>query len=169
MSRGARRKLKTQLIIRRESYTVTELAKLLGVHVRTVQLWRRCGMTEIEGTNRPALFMGDEIRRFLTERQSRKRHPLKAGEFFCTRCKRATVSDPADVSHEVRKVRVGRGGRQVLIRGKCSDCGCHLVRFSTERKLSCPQVDAKIKGQCETLRENGQPPSNTDIERKRVT
>jgi hypothetical protein len=57
MNSPSKRKLNPQSIVWRDSYSVTELAEILGVTVRTVQLWHASGMAEVEGTVGPLLFM----------------------------------------------------------------------------------------------------------------
>ena len=67
------------------SYSVSEAAKLLGVHKHTVSRWIERGLPLIE-SKRPFLIHGSDLRAFLTASQPRKQ-PCRAGETYCIRCR----------------------------------------------------------------------------------
>jgi len=120
----------------RRSYTMKELAKLLGIHRRTVQAWRQKGLTPIDPDDKPLLFMGGEIRRFLAARRQAGRCPLQPDEFYCPRCRAARRSTPDSVQVEDTGRRMGECDSSLLIRGECIECGCRMNRFSTRKRLN---------------------------------
>lgn len=129
-----KRKYNIRLIRQRRSYTMRELSDLLGVHVRTVQTWHKLGMKPIEPDGRPLLFIGADVKRFLSKRQNARKCPLKENEFYCPRCRAAQTSFPEGLNVEDTGRRMGKEDTQVLIRGICRTCSCRLTRFSTKRQ-----------------------------------
>ncbi|HOC00750.1 MAG TPA: hypothetical protein PKM43_18630 [Verrucomicrobiota bacterium] len=112
-----------------------ELARVLGVHVRTVQVWHRDGMSPINPGDRPLLFLGEEVRRFAADRRKRRSCPLRPSEFYCPRCRAARESNLRDLRIEWDGRRMGRDDEFALIKGKCPICDCLLTRFATRKKL----------------------------------
>ena len=140
-TKGQMKKKRTynvRLVKSRRTYTTREIAELFQVNVHTVRVWHRAGMRPTVESGRPLLFLGSEIRRFLTERRNQHKCRLKANEFFCPRCRvaRASVSDK--VHFEMTGRKMGKSHEQVLIKGVCGSCGCILTRFATENALKDP-------------------------------
>ncbi len=113
-----------------------ELARSLGIHKRTVQVWRHEGLVPIDPDDKPLLFMGDEIRRFLLERVKKRKCPLELDQFFCPKCRRATHSDPADVRVVDTLRQIGANDSSLIVSGTCSTCGCRVNRFSSRKRLN---------------------------------
>jgi hypothetical protein len=65
---------------------VAAIASLFNVHRNTVRSWFKQGLRAIEGVW-PTLVLGAELRRFLTEKQGRRKRPLDAGQMHCMRCR----------------------------------------------------------------------------------
>lgn len=118
----------------RRAYTFAEIAEVYGLHRRTVQTWRKQGLKVIDETSKPYLLIGAEVRRFLREKNRRRKHPLKPGEFFCPRCGIPRKSLQNRISVEITDKRLGRY-RQAIIRGVCEVCRCRLFRFSSDKKV----------------------------------
>lgn len=154
-----KRTYNVRLIRARRCYTMSEISLLLNVHVRTVQAWHKRGMAPIDPDDRPLLFQGVEIKRFLLNKQKKRKHKLKENEFFCPRCKVPRASLPKGVKIEDTNRRIGRNDVLVLIRGICYTCQCKLNRFSTRSKVKTsiwPQIveqaQKRLKGNsCTTL------------------
>src|SRR5262245_26029669 len=71
----------------RRAYTFSDIAETLDLHLGSVQRWRSDGLKVIDESTKPFLVMGRDLLDFLkAQAQSRKR-PLKAGEFYCPRCR----------------------------------------------------------------------------------
>lgn len=125
-----------RLVRVRKSYTMKELARFLGVNKRTIQYWRREGLAPIDPDDKPLLFMGDEIRRFLGDRVKKRKCPLEIDQFFCPRCRGARRSNPADVRITDTNRRIGKGDSSLIVSGICRVCGCRVNRFSTRKRLN---------------------------------
>lgn len=67
-------------------YTVQEVAELLGVHKNAVLRWFKGGL-RANRDQRPYLIRGEELIRFLSERESRRRHKCSPAQFYCFRCR----------------------------------------------------------------------------------
>lgn len=124
-----------RLIRARRCYTMSEISPLLNVHVRTVQAWHKQGMAPIDPNDKPLLFQGIEIKRFLSNRQKARKCKLKENEFFCPRCKTPTTSLPQGIRIVDTNRIIGKNDVLVLIRGICDICDCKLSRFSTRNKV----------------------------------
>ena len=124
-----------RLIKARRSYSFAEVAELYDVHLRTVQRWRKERLPMLDEASRPFLVMGAALQGFLRERQGKRKHPLKLGEFFCPRCRCAQRSVPGAFLIEITTKRLGKAGRQALIRGSCQVCGQRLLRFSSDAQV----------------------------------
>jgi hypothetical protein len=133
MKKGKRRHNPKRVRLRR-SYTFAEIAEVYGIHTRTVQRWREQGMEAVDETSKPYLVMGEEVRRFLREKNRKCKHPLEPDEFFCPRCRVARKSLPHRISIEFTDKRLGRY-RQAVIRGECEICQCRLTRFSSDKQV----------------------------------
>ena len=165
MSRQSCRRNVNRIRLHR-SYTMAELASVLGVHVRTVQTWRKEGMLPIDEYDRPMLFIGEVVRTFLKRRQQARKCKLQARECYCLRCNTSVLPVPESITVEVTDRRVGKTARAVVVRGKCSTCGARVVRFtSTNSILNTPwwtnlrEADKRLIG-------TSVPSLNTDLKQE---
>lgn len=129
-----KRRYNPNRVRRRRCYTFAEIAGIYGVHARTVQGWRKNGLTVVADNSRPYLVPGAEVRRFLREAAQKRKHPLKPGEFFCPRCGRPRRSVENQILVEFTGKRLGRY-RQAILKGFCEVCACSLHLFSSDRKV----------------------------------
>jgi len=90
------------------------------------------GMAAIDESDRPFLFIGAEVSRYLKNQRNRRKCKLGDDEFYCPRCREAKKSDCRLISIEITEKTIGRQDRLVFIKGICSDCGCRLTRFGTK-------------------------------------
>ena len=120
---------RVRFIRQRRTYTVRELAELVGVHPRTVHQWHTEGLTALEGSH-PLLFMGSTARGFLRARVAGRKHKLGPGEFYCMRCKQPRLSHRDSLNPRPSGKRIGKGKELVLLYGSCRVCGCRMVRFT---------------------------------------
>lgn len=84
--RGKRRKYDVRRIRATWPYSVQEIAELLGVHKNAVLRWLDNGLSA-DQSRKPFLIRGDELIRFLKERQNGRRRKCRPEEFFCFRCR----------------------------------------------------------------------------------
>ena len=125
------RRYNAGLVTSRRSYTAEEIATLLRVNRKTVFLWLKSGLRPVEKHTKPLLIMGSELRHFLSEARKRRKAPLREEEYYCLKCKRATVAKSGTESTVPTGKRIGREARKQLIRkGKCERCGTEVNRYA---------------------------------------
>jgi hypothetical protein len=132
---AGKRKLNPKLVKARHSYTFAEIAEIFNLHKRTVQSWRKEGLKVIDDKTKPYLVIGEDVRLFLHEKAKKRKQPLKAGEFFCPKCRSPRKSDPDKFRIEITDKKLGKNYRLVLIKGICEVCNTRLMLFSSDRKL----------------------------------
>jgi len=110
------------------SYSISEAAKLLGVHKLTVNRWIKRGLPLIE-QKRPFLIHGSDLRDFLTAQQPRKQ-PCRAGEIYCVRC-RAPKRPACDMVDYIPKTTTTG-----LLAGICPTCELLIHRMVNVAALS---------------------------------
>jgi hypothetical protein len=110
------------------SYEVEEAARVVGAHRNTVRAWLRSGLKPIDD-RRPTMIRGEELRRFLSERSTRRKRPTPSGMIFCLRCREPRV--PALDMAEYVPLAPTFGNLQ----GFCSVCEAMLFRRVNLAKL----------------------------------
>ncbi len=154
------------LVRLRRSYTYAEIAEIYGVHIGTVQSWKKQGLKTLDETSIPHLIMGSEVRRFLKESKQKRKYPLKPGEFFCPKCRKPKKCLPEKITTEITNKRLGRY-KQAIIRGVCEACVCRLFLFSSDRKCQNIAKPDIIKTEhMTTLIGSGDSSLNTGIKRE---
>jgi len=68
------------------SYTVNEVAELLGVHKNTVRNWKKNGLQAID-SKRPTLIFGPDLIGFIKKQRARNKHTCKPEELYCVKCR----------------------------------------------------------------------------------
>ncbi len=71
------------------SYTMEELSNNLGVNKKTISCWIASGLKIIEGSKRPILITGSDLKEFLRKKDAKKKVKLKRNESYCFHCKAA--------------------------------------------------------------------------------
>ena len=110
------------------SYTVEDVARLLGKHKNTVRAWVKAGLPTCD-SKRPTLILGRELRAFLQERRTKNKRPCKPGEIYCVRCH--APKRPALEMADYQPTTATLGN---LI-GICPDCGGMIFRRASRAKL----------------------------------
>ena len=115
------------------SYTVSEIADLLGCGTHAVLQWIRTGELKPLG-GRPYIVHGIALRACLIEKLSRRRHPLQPGEFYCPRCRMGRKSKPEchDVICLEKKLTDDKWLGQA--RGRCEVCDAQLHQYCAVAK-----------------------------------
>jgi excisionase family DNA binding protein len=113
-------------------YSVQEIAELFGIHKNAVLRWLKQGL-RADRSQRPYLIRGDELARFLNERQNAKRQRCGPDEFFCFRCRvpREACLGIADIAIE--------SPTRLRIKALCATCDTPVNKVQSVREL------AKIK------------------------
>ena len=124
-----KRKHNLREIIGKRCYSTEEIAELLGVHIQTVRAWKKEGLESIKPNAYPYLFLGSDIRLFLSTAMLKQKVKLAQGEFYCVRCRKAVK--PSDYTIIDRNIIIGKNKQSVFLRSICPDCKLKLNRFST--------------------------------------
>ncbi len=90
------------------SYTVEEVALLLGAHAQTVRGWVQSGTLPVCGEQRPILIIGAELRAYLVRRQERAKRRLGPDEFYCLKCRGARRPAGMMADYEPQSQSAGR-------------------------------------------------------------
>lgn len=110
------------------SYTIPEVAEVLGCSTRTVRNWAGMGLRVLTD-NRPYLIIGDDLKTFLVEKTLSKKVKLGPNELFCLSCK-APRQPLGMMADEVRQsATVSR------LVGLCEVCGGICNRMISARAL----------------------------------
>lgn len=80
------RRYNIQRIKQTHPYTLDEIAELYEIHKGTVSQWLKEGLEKID-SKRPYLIRGSELKRFLKEKQMKRKRKCREGEIFCLPCK----------------------------------------------------------------------------------
>lgn len=115
----------------RSSYSCEELACILHTHPQTVRIWRKKGLTPLEGSHSPLLFCGADVKAFLTKQMKKRKVTLQSGEMYCLRCK-AAVQPISAQTHQSGTV-LGNGHTMVVVSAECPTCSCQLRKFGSQQ------------------------------------
>lgn len=110
------------------SYTIPEVAEVLGCSTRTVRNWAGMGL-RVLNDNRPFLIVGDDLKTFLADQSASKKVKLGPNELYCLSCKvpRQPMGMMAD---EIRQsANISR------LVGLCEVCGGTCNRMICARAL----------------------------------
>ena len=122
---------KINLITARRSYSIGEIASLLGVDRKTCGRWVRCGDLEIvEQNTSPILVIGTDLINFIRKKRAKRKVPVKENEFYCMKCHKAVRAKTG--SEQIIKTgkMIGRDNREQLKKvGVCEDCNTLLNKF----------------------------------------
>jgi hypothetical protein len=129
------------------SYTIEEIARVLCIHKQTVRRWEKAGLSAIDD-GRPKLFLGTEIRRFLSDRRGRARRPSPPGHMFCFRCRSSKI--PSGGFADLLPLT----GTIANLCGLC-DCGTLMYRRVSQRTIgvairnlavTMPNAQLRVRG-----------------------
>lgn len=102
------------------NYTVEQISRVLGVHKHTVRRWEKSGLQAIDDDERPKLFRGPEVHRFLGEQRQNARRPCRPGHLFCFRCREPKL--PFDGSADLLPL-------SASLASLCGMCGCGTLMY----------------------------------------
>lgn len=139
------------------NYNVAQIARLYGLHRNTVRHWLKDGLRAIEGIY-PTLILGAELRRFLTEKRSRRKQSTAPGHIYCMRCREPVRPALGLVDYVPRSFTNGN------LEGICPTCGAMLNRCVrlVDLPLVTAGLDVKITPANERLEQTSQPSVNHD-------
>jgi squalene cyclase len=104
------------------SYTVEDLALLLGCHKQSVRNWLKKGLEALDDGHRPLLIQGTVARAYLEARRRRAKQRCKPHELYCLSCRRPRAA--AEKSLALTLMEVGSG----MLSGLCSICETRMFK-----------------------------------------
>ena len=116
-------------IRQRHSYSIVEVAELLGVHKNTVRQWMRNGLTAMDD-RRPILIYGQVLKRFLLDRRSARKSPCQTHEFYCLKCRAPRVPWGMVVDVTIRSPRLFN------LHAICEVCDTAMHKAAGQEKLT---------------------------------
>jgi len=129
-----KRKFNTRIIKINYTYLLKELASLYKIHIRTARAWVKEGLPIIEGLY-PHHVIGKDLKQFLDKRQQKRKIKLNNNQFYCTKCKSASIALNNQVKLIYSGKTIGKGIKDFNIQAYCNACNTRLNRFSNETKL----------------------------------
>lgn len=126
---AAKRTYNTRLIKATWPYEVQEIAALFRLHKNAVLRWLKEEL-QADTTQRPYLVRGDELIRFLNDRQKSKKQKCAPTEFFCFKCRapRNAYEGIADLKAE--------SPRAFRVKVICAVCGTPMSKIQGIQNLS---------------------------------
>lgn len=86
------KKINPKGIFKHRSYTIEELAGLLGKNEKTLSRWIDSGLKTIPESRKPILIMGSDLKEFLRNKYSKKKVKMDRNQFYCLHCKKAVYA-----------------------------------------------------------------------------
>jgi len=140
------------------SYTVEEVASLLGKHKNTVRNWVKEGLTTIDD-KRPMLILGHVLVEFLQIRRTKNRQTCKPGELYCVRCHapRSPAGDMVEYSPITENI-----GNLIAICPVCDSIMNRRVSLAKIRQV-CGNLDVTFPEELQHINEINKPSVNCDL------
>ncbi|TWX65947.1 helix-turn-helix domain-containing protein [Colwellia demingiae] len=111
------------------NYTVSDIAKLYGVHKNTVKNWIKRGLKKIDN-HRPYLILGSELREFLKDLRTINKRPCEFGEIYCFCCNSAR--EPLQESIEFEPYNLSL----FVLKGRCNICNSLMNKYQRLEDLA---------------------------------
>jgi len=130
------------------SYSVEEIARLLGINKNTVRAWLKQGLDAID-KRRPILVHGKALASFLVARRSASKRPCPPGYIYCLRCRAPKPPAGSMVDYTPLTDRTGN------LSAICPTCGTMMYRrvrkvqlweFSGKTEVTSTEESPRIKG-----------------------
>jgi len=140
------------------SYTVEEVAKLLGKHKNTVRNWIKDGLATID-EKRPMLILGHDLVEFIKKRRAENKQSCKPGQLYCVRCRvpKFPAGDFAEYSPVTEKF-----GNLIAI---CPDCDSIINRRVSLARIGevCGNIDITFPKELQHIVKRTKPSVNSDL------
>ncbi|WP_424991163.1 helix-turn-helix domain-containing protein [Fluviibacterium sp. S390] len=122
------KRLKLRVLRSNRTYTIFELAQLLGVSVACVRSWARDGLPLLTA-QRPYLILGSAARDYLQQREHRAKVPLQPNQLYCLSCRaaRRPWGNMVDL--------IEQEGATARIMGLCAQCQTPCNRMIARARI----------------------------------
>ncbi len=74
-------------VSKHQAYTIKELSDLVSMSQKTCWRWIEQGLATVPGSQKPILIRGDEVQKFIRNKNSGAKVKMKRHEFYCFTCK----------------------------------------------------------------------------------
>lgn len=139
------------------SYSVVELASILGAHKHTVRGWIKAGLPTVDST-RPVLILGSDFQEWWGTRRKAAKRPLNPGELYCFKCRQPKAPALGMVGYLATNASTGN------LRAMCETCGTMMHRRARLIALAAimPGLDVKRREAASRIMERAHTSLNTD-------
>jgi hypothetical protein len=139
------------------SYTVEDIARMLGVHKNTVRAWLKAGLEAIDD-RRPVMVQGRVLRAFLERKRTVNRSRCPPGTLYCVKCR--APRPPALGMVDFIPLRPSSG----YLRALCETCATlmHLAANRARLGALMPNLEVRITEPDARLMGSGAPSLNCD-------
>ncbi len=120
----------TRLIKAKRSYSISEMASLFGINIKTGNRWLQDGLKPIDSKEGLTLVMGASLISFLKTKKAKKKITLKYNELFCLKCQKAVIARVGSEKIEKTGNKIGKNNSdQYIKRANCEECGTRINRL----------------------------------------
>jgi helix-turn-helix protein len=151
------KRINSRLAKLHRSYSVVELADLLGMHKHTVRGWIKAGLPTVDST-RPVLIHGNEFQAWWAKRRKQQKRPCKPGQLYCFKCREP--KSPALGMVEYSPTNTATGNLKAL----CETCGTMMHRRTrlSDIGLIMPDLDVRRTQAAPSIEERAHASLNAD-------
>jgi|SRR4051794_15935972 hypothetical protein len=139
------------------SYSVVELASILGAHEHTVRGWIKDGLPTVDST-RPVLILGNDFQDWWSRRRKAAKRPLKPGQLYCFKCRQPKAPALGMVEYTTTNLTTAN------LKAICETCGTMMHRRARLAALVAimPNLDLQRREAAPRIMEREYPSLNTD-------
>jgi len=156
-----KRRINPNVVKLNRTYDTTQLATCCRVHKNTVLNWREAGLDPIDSL-RPIIFHGSVVRRFLKERNGKRKQPCGPGRLYCFRCREPRRPALGWAQYVAVTARSGN------LKAFCESCETVMHRKIRRADLAAkmPGIDVQFADRSPRLIGSSSPSLNCDPERQ---
>lgn len=150
-------RINPRLAKRHRSFSVFELADLLGVHRNTVRQWIRDGLPVLDGA-KPILIIGSEFQAWWGKRRKAAKRPCQPGQMYCFKCREPKAPALGMVEYAATNAATGN------LKAMCETCGTMMHRRTRLADIGArmPGLDVQITLAPSSIVERAHPSPNCD-------
>lgn len=115
----------------KRSYSITEMASLLGIDRKTCGRWiKNEGLKVVEENTYPLLVMGADLEDFIRKKRAKKQFTLKEDEFLCFKCHKVVKSKMGSERIIKTGKRIGRDNQEQFKKtANCEVCETEINKY----------------------------------------
>lgn len=151
------KRINPRLAKKHRSFTVTELADLLGVHKHTVRGWLKKGLPSIDDA-KPTLIHGGAFQAWWGKQRKAAKRPCQSGQMYCFKCKAPKAPALGMVEYVPTNAATGN------LKAFCETCETMMHRRArlADIRAKMPEMDVQITLASSSIGAPAHPSSNCD-------